>query len=89
MVARNLSVGRGEIDLLVRFGGRHVAVEVKTVGRWAVADSPIERMSAAKLAQVRRLANCLSPRYGSVGVDFVGVAVAEAGVVVNWRRNVA
>jgi Holliday junction resolvase-like predicted endonuclease len=89
VVARNLPVGRGEIDLLVRFGGRHVAVEVKTVGPGALAGDPIERITPAKLAQVRSLAGALAPHYGRVRVDFVGVRVEEEGVTVNWRQNVA
>jgi Holliday junction resolvase-like predicted endonuclease len=89
VVARNLAVGRGEIDLLVRFGTRHVAVEVKTVGSGALAGDPVERITPAKLAQVRRLAGALAPRYGSVRVDFVGVRIGQTGVTVNWRANVA
>ncbi len=89
MVARNLPVGRGEIDLLVRFGDRHVVVEVKTVGSGAVAGDPVERLTPAKLRQVRALAAELARRYGPVRVDFIGVRVEATGVTVNWRQSVA
>lgn len=88
-MARNLAVGRGEIDLVVRIHDRMVAVEVKTIGPTAMAHHPIDRISPAKLRQVRALANQVAARYGRVYVDFVGVRVDRRGVVVNWRTNVA
>lgn len=89
IVGTNVPVGRGEIDLLVRFGDATVAVEVKTVGSAAMAADPVDRISPAKLAQVRRLASTLAARHGRLRVDFVGVRVGSEGVVVNWRTNVA
>ena len=87
VVARNLSVGRGEIDLVVRWGAQHAAVEVKTIGPGAIADDPIERLSQAKLEQVRSLAGRLGRKYGRMRVDFVGVCATDEGVSVNWRMN--
>ncbi len=89
IVGRNLEVDRGEIDLVVRFDDVHVAVEVKTIGPRAMSDKPIDRISAAKLRQVRGLAGRLGARYGRMRVDFVGVRVGVDGVDFNWRTNVA
>ncbi|HSF85295.1 MAG TPA: YraN family protein [Acidimicrobiia bacterium] len=88
MITRNVSVGRGEIDLVVRHDGDLVAVEVKTIGAGAFADDPIDRIDEVKLRQVRQLAQQLEPRRAQ-RVDFVGVRLDEAGVYVNWRTNVA
>ena len=89
ILGRNVRVGRGELDLVVRFGDRTVAVEVKTVGGSAVADGAIARIDGTKLRQVRRLANHLAPRAGPVRVDFVGVRTTADGVTVDWRKGVA
>ncbi len=90
---RNVRVGRGELDLVVRLGDRRIAVEVKTVGRGATAEDPMERLTFAKLDQVRLLADRMSPPPGDrvrpVRVDFIGVRVTEGGVTVNWRKAVA
>jgi len=89
IVARNVVVGGGEIDLVVRWADGHAAVEVRTIGPDAIQSDPVERISQRKLAQVRRLAGLLTPRYGPMRVDFVGVVVDRSGVVVRWLANVA
>ncbi len=83
-------MGRGEIDVVVVVDGVLAAVEVKTIGAEAVADDPIERLSADKLRQLRALAGPLAGTTGRpVRVDFVGVKLEPAGVTVNWRTGVA
>ena len=90
VVERNVRVGRGEIDLIVRFDTQLVAVEVKTVGPGAVASDPIERIDVDKMLRVRRLANQWTQRHRQrIRVDFVGVLQNEQGVAVNWRTAVA
>lgn len=88
MVARNVTVGGGEIDLVVRWADGHAVIEVRTVGPDAVTEDPADRVHHRKLAQVRRLADLLTPGYGALRVDFVGVAVGREGVTVRWLANV-
>lgn len=88
VVARNVTVGGGEIDLVVRWTDGHAAVEVRTVGPEAVTEDPVDRVHHRKLAQVRRLADLLAPGYGPLRVDFVGVAVGRNAVTVRWLPNV-
>jgi Holliday junction resolvase-like predicted endonuclease len=88
VVSRNVSIGRGEIDLLVTHDGELVAVEVKAIGAGASAVDPIDRIDEAKLDRVRRLARQVAPRPAH-RVDFVGVRIDPAGAFVNWRTNVA
>ena len=81
--ARNVVVGRGEIDLVVSFAGRPVAVEVKT-SRIDSVGEPVYRFDTAKRRQVRRLGR----EHGAARVDYVGVRVGPAGAVVRWLPNV-
>ncbi len=84
MVARNVEVGGGEIDLVVRWADGHAAVEVRTVGPDAAAENPLDRITQQKMARVARLARLLAPRYGPMRVDFVGVAIGVERVTVRW-----
>ena len=88
VVARNVRVGRGEIDLIAVHRRRRVAVEVKTVVA-AERNSvrPEDAFTAKKARTVRRLANLLdrpAPR-----VDLVAVTLSESGARVRWLRSVA
>ena len=58
IVARNVRVGRGEIDLVIALGGQRIAVEVKTVQTGGL-DDPAYAFTPSKAAQVRFLANQL------------------------------
>ncbi|MEX1006111.1 MAG: YraN family protein [Acidimicrobiia bacterium] len=79
---RNVVVGGGEVDLVVRSGRQRVVVEVRSVrGRLRID----ERLPAAKLRQVSSLAAFL----GIHRVDFVGVAFGPRGIDVHWLRDVA
>ena len=77
MVAANVSVGKGEIDLLAMDGFQRVAVEVRTVRH---QDDPIDAVDHAKRHQVRKLAR----QAKASRVDFVGVLVGPTGVEVHW-----
>jgi len=85
LIARNVVVGRGEIDLHVRFARTVVAVEVKAL---AVDDpdgaEPLRSYTDEKAAQVHRLARKLEPR--AHRVDVMGVVVHRGGVEVRWVR---
>ena len=74
---RNVSVGRGELDLIVSLGGTRVAVEVKT----ATGDfDPVFHFDEPKQEQVRSLAAQL----GIHRVDFVGILVGPTAAQVRW-----
>ena len=79
MVARNVEVGGGEIDLVVRWSDGHAAVEVRTVGPDAAPRTPSTGSPTRRWPRVARLARLLAPRYGPMRVDFVGVASAPNG----------
>lgn len=77
MVAHNVEVPGGEIDLVMSDHGRRVAVEVRTV---TGSGDPIEAIDQGKRQHVRRLAG----RSGVSRVDFVGVGFRPWGVEVHW-----
>lgn len=81
IVARNVRVGRGELDLIVAFAGELAAVEVKT---GSAGNEPIYHFDADKRRQVRALA--ASRRIGRV--DFVGVVRSADGFTVRWLPRV-
>ena len=82
VVARNVRVGRDEIDLVARDGGEPVAVEVKTgVGR---RSRPWESFDHAKSVRTRRAACSLS----IWRVDLIAVQVHEEGAAVRWLVGV-
>lgn len=83
-MARNVRVGRGEIDLVVAFGEREVAVEVKTIQTGGL-DDPAYAFTHLKAEQVRRLAN----RLGIPRVDLVTVSLSPAGVDIRWIPEIA
>lgn len=82
ILARNEVVGRGEIDLLVRFGRTVVAVEVKTIVPSVPSDDPLDHFTPAKARQVSRLARSLKPVVNRV--DVIGVTVRADGVDIRW-----
>ena len=78
VVARNLEAGGGEIDLLVRFDDRPVAVEVKT----RLGGDPLDSFGPAKATRVRRTAVAALGR--PVRVDLVAVGIGPGGARVRW-----
>ena len=80
MLARNVRVQRGEIDLLVRVDGDLVAVEVKA--RVGTAVDPIANFTPAKAARVRPAARLLDPPVHRV--DLVTVSFTKGGADVRW-----
>jgi Holliday junction resolvase-like predicted endonuclease len=77
VVAANVNVGRGEIDLLGIDGRTRVAVEVRTT---TAGGDPIDAVGPSKRRQVMSLAR----RIGAGRVDFVGVGIGPTAVVVHW-----
>lgn len=77
VVAANVEVGRGELDLLAVDGMTRVAVEVRTT---TGEGDPIDAVDPLKRRQVAML----SARIGAGRVDFVGVGIGPDGAVVHW-----
>ena len=84
VLARNLRVGRGEIDILAEIDGERAVVEVRS--RWAVSDArsadPLDAFDAAKARQVRKLAASLPAR--APRVDLITVRFHRDGVDLLW-----
>jgi Holliday junction resolvase-like predicted endonuclease len=87
IVARNVVVGHGEIDLVVRFDRSVAAVEVKTIIPSVPSDDPLDHFTASKARQVSTLAGALEP--GVYRVDVVGVTVRPQGVDIRWLPHAA
>jgi Holliday junction resolvase-like predicted endonuclease len=77
VVARNLEVPRGEIDLVVDDRGARVVVEVRTVRG---TGDPIDAVGEGKRRKVRSLAS----NVGATRVDFLGVALRGDAVEFHW-----
>lgn len=77
IVAANLAVGRGELDLVGVDGPHHVAFEVRTI---TGAGDPIDAVGEAKRRRVRRLAAA----HGLTRVDLVGIRLHSGGFDVHW-----
>ena len=81
ILAANLVLGRGEVDLVGRHRDRLVVFEVRSVTTGA---SPVEAFDTAK---ARRLTT-LSARLGIGRVDLVAVAFSSRFVVVRWLPHI-
>lgn len=77
VIARNVVIAGGEIDIVARDRGRLVAVEVRTsTGR----DDPIDALDEPKRDRVSRLGS----RIGASRVDLIGIGLGDEGVDVHW-----
>lgn len=89
VLARNVVVGRGEIDILAEIGGERVVVEVRS--RWAVSSEsppdPLDVFGVAKARQVRKLATSSSVR--AHRVDLITVLFHRDGVDLFWAPRAA
>jgi len=82
ILARNVAVGPGELDILARQGTTRLVVEVRTVtGR----EDPLSAFDARKRAQVARLAH----RVGAARVDLVAIRLTPEAAEVRWVRAAA
>ena len=80
VLARNVRVGRDEIDLVVAIEGERIAVEVKTA---TGSDArPEENFDPAKEQHVRRAVGSLTPPIHRI--DLVTVVLDGAGATVRW-----
>lgn len=88
VLARNVRVGHGEIDILAQIDGERTVVEVRS--RWAVGKTwsadPLEAFDAAKAQQVKKLA--ASPLVRTSRVDLIAVRFHDLGAELHWAPRV-
>lgn len=77
IMARNVEVDGGEIDILARDGAGRVVVEVRSV---TGDGDPIDAIDPMKRSHVRGLAGRVAARR----VDYLGVGFRSWGVEVHW-----
>jgi putative endonuclease len=77
VVARNMHLEGGELDLLALDAGARVAVEVRTI---TGTGDPADAVGHGKRRRVRRLAS----RVGAGRVDFLGVRLGGDDVIIHW-----
>ena len=92
LVERNWRCALGEIDLVASDGGETVFVEVKTRAGLGYGH-PLEAITAAKLARLRRLAGAWCEAHpgeaASIRIDAVAVVAPRGGgVTVEHLRRV-
>lgn len=77
ILATNVRVPGGEIDILAGDGKARVAVEVRTI---TAESDPIEAVDEAKRSRVARLGS----RAGAQRIDLIGVAIGKTGMDIHW-----
>lgn len=87
VLARNVTVGGGELDILCLIGRERTVIEVRSVRAepGPLGVDPLAAFDPAKARQVRRLA-------GSIGcrrIDVVAIRFWEQGVDLHWLRSCA
>lgn len=83
VIARNVRVGRGEIDLLMRIDGIVVAAEVKT--RYGA--DPLLQMTEEKERRMLDAAGRVRPR--PARIDVLSVEFGTSGATVRWIRGLS
>ena len=82
IVARNVAVDRGELDILARDHGRQIVVEVRTITGSGEPSSAFDREKAAQVARLAR-------RVGAHRVDLLAIHLAPDGAEIRWVRRAA
>ncbi|REK09581.1 MAG: hypothetical protein DWQ40_13545 [Actinobacteria bacterium] len=80
IIATNVAVGRGEIDIIARCSGERTVIEVRTV---TGSRYPLDAVDREKRTQVRRLA----ARIGVSRCDLVGVGLHPGHYVIHWDKR--
>ena len=80
VLARNVIVGRGEIDVLAVIDGNRSVVEIRSVRQGREWIDPMSAFDVAKARQVRGLAS----QVGAGRVDLVTVSFSPGGVDLHW-----
>ena len=82
MVARNVNVGRGEIDIVAMDRGERVVVEVRTI---TGDGEPLDAFGPAKAAQVATLAR----QIGARRVDLMAIHLGTDAAEIRWVKGAA
>ncbi|MGH8911640.1 MAG: YraN family protein [Acidimicrobiia bacterium] len=82
VVARNVAVDGGELDLLAVDHGRRLVVEVRTI---TGNGDPIEAYGPVKEAQVGRLARMI----GAERVDLMAIRLKAEAAEIRWVKGAA
>ena len=82
VVARNVAVGRGEVDILAVDRGQRVVVEVRTTTGEA---DPLAAFGPVKAAQVARLTR----RIRAHRVDLIAIHLGEDAAEIRWVQGAA
>jgi len=82
VVARNVVLAEGEVDLLARDGASRVAVEVRTI---TGTHDPLEAIGPDKRRRVMRLA----ARLAADRVDLVAIRLTPTAAEFRWVRGAA
>jgi Holliday junction resolvase-like predicted endonuclease len=80
LLASNVAIGGGEIDLIARVGRERSAIEVRSIRQLTADVFAIDAFDSAKAAQVRRLATMAR----CSRVDVIIVRFYENGVDLHW-----
>lgn len=82
LVARNVAVAGGELDILAQDGATRVAVEVRSI---TGSGDPMQAFDAAKERQVARLGRMA----GAQRIDVVAVHLDDEAAEIRWVRGAA
>lgn len=77
IVARNVRLSTGEVDVLAVLGADRVVVEVRTVTSRRLGTEAFDRRKADQVWSLAR-------ELGATRVDLVAVEVSETGVEIRW-----
>ncbi|MGH8928997.1 MAG: YraN family protein [Acidimicrobiia bacterium] len=84
VVARNVRVGSGELDILALIDGEKTVVEVRSTRQGTGYVDPLIAFGHDKARQVRRLAG----KIGAGRVDLITVRFSDRGVDLHWLPRV-
>lgn len=82
VVDRNVSVDRGELDVIATSGGRRLVIEVRTI---TGPGDPLDAFDAAKRRQVGRLAGIID----ADRVDLLAIRLGEDAAEFRWVKGAA
>lgn len=82
VVARNVAVAGGELDILAIDHGSRLVIEVRTI---TGPGDPIEAYGAAKAAQVGRLARLI----GAERIDLMAIRLRAEAAEIRWVKGAA
>jgi Holliday junction resolvase-like predicted endonuclease len=81
VLARNVRVAAGEIDLIGLVDGRRVLFEVRTTTKWAHPDDLFPERKRRRLRRLAAVTQCSR-------VDLIWVFLSEHGPRIRWIRGI-